>query len=454
MLPVRLHPRRVVARAVTLPAVTAKPRSVIHNPDFVRLWTAETISQFGTQVSLLALPLVAVALLQASPFEVALLGTIEFLPFILFSLPAGAWVDRLRRRPVLIVGDIGRAVALLSVPVAYLMGVLTIGQLYVVGFITGTLTVFFDVAYQSYLPALVDRDQLVDGNGKLEVSRTIAQTAGPAIGGGLIGVLTAPIAIVVDAVSYGFSAFFVFLIRKHEPQPDAHHDEHGAPREGLRREVMAGLRYVLGNPYLRGIAGSTGTSNFFTNIALATFIVFAVRDLGLSPTQIGIVFGLGNIGALVGALTADRCRRWLGLGPTIVVSMLGTGPALLLIAIAPRSFPIPFLVASGFLMGLSSVIYNINQVSFRQAITPGPMQGRMNATMRFIVWGTIPIGQIIGGAIATAASVSTAIWVGALGAFLAVLPVLLSPVRRLRDMPTPAEDGPSGDAAASGASAS
>jgi MFS family permease len=454
MLAVRLDPRRAMVRPSTLPAVTAKPRSVIHNRDFVRLWTAETISQFGTQVSLLALPLVAVALLQATPFEVALLGTIEFLPFILFSLPAGAWVDRLRRRPVLIAGDIGRAVALMSVPIAYLMDVLTIGQLYVVGFITGTLTVFFDVAYQSYLPALVDRDQLVDGNGKLEVSRTIAQTAGPAIGGGLIGILTAPIAIVVDAVSYAFSAFFVFLIRKQEPAPDAHVDEHGAPREGLRREVMAGLRYVLGNPYLRGIAGSTGTSNFFTNIALATFIVFAVRDLGMTPAQIGIVFGLGNIGALLGALIADRCRRWLGLGPTIVVSMLGTGPALLLIAIAPRSFPIPFLVASGFVMGLSSVIYNINQVSFRQAITPGPMQGRMNATMRFIVWGTIPVGQVIGGAIATAASVSTAIWVGAIGAFFAVLPVLLSPVRGLRDMPTPLDDGSAGVAGAPEASAS
>jgi MFS family permease len=176
--------------------------SVIRNADFVRLWVAETISQFGTQVSLLAIPLVAVTLLDASPFEVAVLGTVEFLPFILFSLPAGAWVDRLRRRPILIAGDIGRAVVLATVPIAYALGVLTMAQLYVVGFVVGTLTVLFDVAYQSYLPSLVERDQLVDGNSKLEASRTIAQSAGPALGGGLIGLVTAPLAILADAASF------------------------------------------------------------------------------------------------------------------------------------------------------------------------------------------------------------------------------------------------------------
>ena len=185
--------------------MTADPRpiaSVIRNADFVRLWTAQTISQFGTQVSLLAIPLVAVSLLNASPFEVALLGTVEFVPFILFSLPAGAWVDRLRRRPILIAGDIGRAAVLASVPIAYALGVLSMAQLYVVGFVAGTLTVLFDVAYQSYLPSIVDRAQLVDGNGKLEASRTIAQSAGPALGGGLIGLVTAPLAILVDGVSF------------------------------------------------------------------------------------------------------------------------------------------------------------------------------------------------------------------------------------------------------------
>ncbi len=413
--------------------------SVLRNPDFVRLWTAETISQFGTQISLLALPLVAVVLLEASPFEVALLGTVEFLPFILFSLPAGAWVDRLRRRPILILGDLGRAVALATIPAAFVLDVLTIWQLYLVGFIAGTLTVLFDVAYQSYLPALVERDQLVDGNGKLEVSRTLAQTAGPALGGGVIGLVTAPLAILADALSFVVSALFVVAIRKPEPTPDRHRDEHGRQRGSLRSEVMHGLRYVLGNPYLRGIAAATGTSNLFSNIAFATYIVYAVRELGLDAGEIGIVFGLGNIGAVVGALTASRWASALGLGRTIIVTMALNSPGILLVALAPREGPIPFLVAAGFLTGLSAVVYNINQVSFRQAITPLPMQGRMNATMRFIVWGTIPVGQILGGIIATAVSLSAAIWVGALGSFLAVIPLLITPVRHLRDMPTPAD---------------
>ncbi len=425
-----------------------KPAGVLRNGDFVRLWTAQTISQFGTQVSLLAIPLVAVILLKASPFEVAMLGTVEFVPFILFSLPAGAWVDRLRRRPILIFGDVGRAASLASIPIVYLLGGLTIWQLYVVGFVNGTLTVFFDVAYQSYLPSLVERDQLVDGNGKLETSRTIAQTAGPAIGGGLIGILTAPVAVVVDALSYVASALFVFLIRREEPTPDRHVDEHGRPRGGLRSEVAAGLRYVLGDRYLRGIAASTGTANLFGSIAFATYIVYLVRDLGLSAGEIGIILGLGNSGAIVGAVTANRFARWVGLGPAIVLAMLASGPGLLLIAVAPKAFPAPFLIASGILFGLSVVVYNINQLSFRQAITPTSMQGRMNATMRFIVWGTIPVGQVLGGIIGSSLGVHEAIWIGAAGSFLAVVPLLITPVRTLREMPAPVDDA--GEGAATG----
>ena len=422
--------------------MTGPTPGVIHNADFRRLWSAQTISQFGTQVSLLALPLVAVALLEATPFAVALLGTVEFLPFILFSLVAGAWVDRLRRRPILILADLLRAIALASIPLAYLADVLTMGQLYVVGFVTGTLTVFFDVAYQSYLPSLVERDQLVDGNVKLETSRTVAQTAGPALGGALIGILTAPIAIVVDAVSYAVSALIVFLIRRPEPVPDRAVDVPGAPRLGLRREVSDGLRYVLRNDYLRGIAASSALANLANNIAMSTFLVYAVRELGMGPAQIGIVLGLGNIGAIVGALSADRARRTLGLGRAIVVSMLIEAPALALIALAPAASPVPFLIVSGVIASFGVVVSNINQRSFRQAITPAAMQGRMNATMRFVVWGTIPVGQLVGGIIATAVSLHAAIWVGAVGSFVAVVPLLISPVRTLRELPAPIDEGP------------
>src|SRR5438309_4311121 len=211
-----------MSQAVKTPAGTERPRSLWRHRDFMRLWTGETISQLGTQVTLLALPLTAIVILRANAFQVGLLSTLEFLPFILVGLPAGVWVDRLRRRPILIAGDILRFLTLGSIPLAYKLGALHIVQLYVVAFLTGIGTVFFDVAYQSYLPSLVDRDQIVDGNSKLEISRSGAQLAGPGLAGALIQLLKAPVAILVDALSYVDSAVFVFSIRGGEPPPPKH----------------------------------------------------------------------------------------------------------------------------------------------------------------------------------------------------------------------------------------
>lgn len=273
------------------------PRSrlgLLRHADFRRLWIAETISQFGTQISLLGVPLVAIALLDATPFQVALLGTVEFLPFVLFSLPAGAWIDRLRRRPILIAADVGRAASLASIPIAWQLGVLSIEQLYVVGFFIGIMTVFFDVAYMSYLPSLVEPDDILEGNSKLEISRTVAQTAGPALGGGLIGLVGAPLAILADSLSFLASAAFVTRIKRQEPAPDKHLDALGKPRVGLRREVAEGLRYVFGNRYLRTIAASTAASNLFSNIVFSVYLVYVVRDLGLGVATIGVVLGIGT----------------------------------------------------------------------------------------------------------------------------------------------------------------
>lgn len=407
--------------------------------DFLKLWSAETISQLGTQVSLLAVPLVAILVLESSPFEVALLGTIEFLPFILISLPAGVWVDRLPRRPILILGDLGRALALASIPVAYALGVLTIYQLYVVGFIVGVCTVFFDVAYMSYLPALVDRDRLVEGNSKLEISRSGAQIAGPGLAGAIIGVVGAPIAIILDAISFIGSAAFVLGIRKREPPPKPANE--GARRgPSMREEVVAGLRYVLGQRYLRSIALCTGISNFFGNVVYAILLVYIVREIGLTPQVIGLVFGLGNIGFLLGAILADRISGRFGVGPTIIGAALVFGPSALLIAVAPKELAIPFLLASGLLAGLGGVVYNVTQVSLRQAITPERMQGRMNATMRFVVWGTIPIGSLLGGTLGTVLGLHEAIWIGAIGGLFSFVPLLFSPLRSLGEMPRPADE--------------
>jgi MFS family permease len=423
-----------------------RPGGLWLHRDFRSLWAAETISVFGTQISQLALPLVAVITLEASAFEVALLGVVEFAPFILISLPAGVWVDRLRRKPILVTADLGRAALLASIPVAYWLDALTIWQLYGVGFVVGVLTVFFDVAYQSYLPSLVSRQQLVEGNSKLEISRSAAQLAGPGFAGLLVEAVKAPGAVLVDAVSFALSALYLFRIKAEERAPTRAERDAGP---GMKQEVKEGLRWVFGNRYLRWIAASTATFNFFANILFAVYLVFAVRVLGLRPGVIGLVFAVSSIGYLVGALLANRLSRRFGVGPTIILGAAGS-ISLLLLAAAPTSNPIPFLIAAQAISSMGIPIYNITQVSFRQAITPERLQGRMNSVMRFIVWGVMPLGSLVGGALATWFGLRTAIWVGAIGMTLAVLPVLLSPVRTLREMPEPVEEPLPSEADAAG----
>jgi MFS family permease len=414
------------------------PRSGLwRHADFLKLWSAETISQLGSQITGLALPFVAILTLDVSAFEVALLGAVEFAPFILISLPAGVWVDRMRRKQILVVADVGRALLLLSVPLAYWLDVLTIWQLYVVGFAVGVLTVFFDVAYQSYLPSLVDRAQLVEGNSKLEISRSGAQIAGPSVAGPMVQILTAPVAILADALSFLASAFFLFGIRKGEQLPE----RKPAEKSSMKADLSEGLRYVLGHRYLRWIAASTATFNFWSNVMFSIFLVYLARELDLSPSVIGLIFAVGSIGYLGGALLTSRLSSRLGVGPTIVVGA-ALGAASLLVPLAPEDSPVPFLIASQALVSLGLPIYNVTQVSLRQAITPERLQGRMNSVMRFIVWGVIPLGTLAGGALASVTSLKVAIWAGAIGISTAFLPVLLSPVRSLKTVPEAPEPEP------------
>lgn len=412
-----------------------RARGLWRHPDFLKLWTGQTISQFGTQFTLLGLPLIAILLLKANAFEVGLLGTVEFLPFILFGLPAGAWVDRLRRRPILIAGDVGRALSLASIPIAYALGRLALPQLYVVAFVNGVLTVFFDVAYQSYLPSIVDRDQLVEGNSKLEGSRATAQIAGPGLAGGVIQWIGAPLAILADAASFMASALFVFLIRRPEPPVPVHP---GGKRK-IRAEIAEGLRFVVKSRELRAIAACTGSANLFSQVATAVFLLYAVRSLHLNAGQIGVIFAIGNVGALLGALSGGAIARKLGVGPTIVLSATVFGPSWLLVPLASPASPYPFLIAAMLIASFGGVIYNVNQVGLRQAITPLRMQGRMNATMRFMVWGTIPIGAFLGGVLGNTIGLRPTLWVGAIGGCLTFLPVLLSPVRSLMRIPERSE---------------
>jgi MFS family permease len=410
-------------------------RSLWRHGDFMKLWTAQTISQFGDEVTQLALPLVAVLTLDVEPFELGLLGVFQFLPFILLTIPAGVWVDRMRRKPILIGADIGRAILLASIPIAYLGGWLTIWQLYVVAFAIGCLEVFFDVAYQSYLPSVVDRDRLVEGNAKLELSVSASNIIGPGVAGFLVELVRAPIAIVFDVLSYLGAVVVLLFIRRPEIPPEPH-DPATGPRPTMRKEAMEGLRYVLGHPYLKNIAACTGTLNLFGNLGTAVLLLYVVDELGLTPGTIGLVFAVSNGGVLLGALTSERFGRWIGVGPTIVWSAFLSSFSLVAVALAPRDAPVPFLIAGFFIGAATAVIYNVNQVSLRQAITPERMLGRMNATMRFIVWGTIPIGALLGGSIAQlTGDLHLTVWIGAIGSFLGFLPVLFSQVRGLQHIP-------------------
>jgi MFS family permease len=402
--------------------------------DFLKLWTGQTISEFGSQISALAIPWLAAVGLHASPFEFSLLGVLGFLPFILFALPAGVWVDRLRRRPILIVGDASRAVLLAAIPLLWAVGVLRIWQLLAIQFVVGIFTVFFDVAYQSYLPSLVDRDRLVEGNAKLQTTVSLALVAGPGLAGVLIATITAPYAIVLDAASFVISTAFMIPIRRREALPEKNE---GAPRPRMLPELKEGLAFVVRHPYLRSIAACTGSSNFFGQIAFTIVLLYMVRVLHLSSFSAGAVFASFGVGSIAGALAANRVQRTMGVGPAIVAPAVLFSLAGLAYPLAPRSFAAPLFALGSLLFGYGSTAYNITQVSLRQAITPERLQGRMNASMRWIVWGTLPLGQLAGGGIATAYGLRAALWVGAIGSLFTFLPVLLSPVRSIREMPQP-----------------
>jgi MFS family permease len=401
--------------------------------DFLKLWTGQSISELGSQISGLAIPWLAAAGLHATALEFSLLTVVGLLPFILFALPAGVWVDRLRRRPILIVGDAARAVLLGYVPLAWALGILTIGQLLAIQFAVGIFTVFFDIAYQSYLPALVAPAQLVEGNSKLQTTAAAAGVTGPGIAGVLIGVLTAPYAIALDAASFVVSTAFMIPIRAVETTPE--HAE-GAPRPRMLPELREGIAYVVRHPHLRWIAVCTGSSNFFSMISMAIGLLYMQRVLQISSFWAGAVFAGFGIGSLVGAVTTTRLQRAVGVGrailfPTVLFSFAG-----FVYPLAPHGArAVPVLLAGTLVFGYASMAYNITQVSYRQAITPQRIQGRMNASMRWIVWGTMPLGSILGGAIGTAVSLRAALWVGAIGGTVAVLPILLTSVRSIAEMP-------------------
>lgn len=413
--------------------------SIWSSSDFTYLWSAYVISQLGTQVSFIALPLIATITLAATPFEVSVLSSLGWLPIALISLPAGAWIDRLRRRPILIVADVSSAISLLLIPIAYLFDGLTIWILYAVALLSGAFSVIFDIAHGTYVRTVVDRQHLVAGNSALEVGRSMTRIAGPTLAGAAIQLLTAPVAIVLDSLSFLMSAVLLFRIRQPEPRLGAVSSSEGhAPR--IRQDIVAGLRYVRRHRLLAPLAGSAALTNLGLSIVEGILIVYMARELDLSAGQIGLTFTIANLGLLFGASASTRIVGRFGPGRTLVGAAGFQALSLLLVPMAAVA-PLLVLAAGQMLRTFGVVVFNVNARSVRQAIVPDRMLGRTNATLQFISWGTIPAGNIAGGAIATWMGVEAALWVGVGFAITGALAIGMSQVRDLQELPV-MEDHP------------
>jgi MFS family permease len=402
--------------------------------DFVKLWAGQTISLIGSQITFLALPLTAVLVLDATPAQMGFLTAAEAIPSLLVGLFVGVWVDRYRRRPILIAADLGRAALLLVIPVAAILGALRIEYLYIVAFLVGTLELVFDVAHRSFLPSLVKHEQLVEGNSKLEMSRSVAMILGPGVAGGLVQLVTAPIAMAFDAISFLVSALLLGWIRTPEPAPRP-----SDQRESIWEEIGEGLRLVSGDKLLRAVAGCIGTLGLFNSVLEAVLILYVTRELGIGPGLLGLAFAGGSVGFLLGTLLPGWVTRRFGLGPGIIGGLLLVGLSDLLIPLAGGSVVVlvimMVLMTAQFFFGLGFVIFNTGQVSLRQAITPDHLQGRMNAVMSFIDWGVVPLGGLLGGGLGEAIGLRSTLLLAAMGEILAILWLLLSPLRSLLEQP-------------------
>jgi MFS family permease len=402
--------------------------SLWRHRDFVRLWAGQTVSVFGSQVTELALPLCAVLTLNATAFQMGLLSAAGMAPWILFALLVGVWVDRsLRRRWILVAADLGRALVLLSIPIAAVFGVLSLGQLFAVAFAAGCLTLAFNVAWGSYLNVLVPRDQLVDGNSKLMGSYATAQIAGPSIAGALVQAFSAPFAILVDALSFLVSAFSLRSIRA--PEPERRLEQRGS----LRHDLAVGLRFVRDDPLQRAIAGSAATLNFFGLAIYAVLVLYAVRELHLSSLLIGLFFAFGAVGALLGTQLAPRLTRRFGAGRTILLATIGFPPALAIVPLAspgqPAWLAVTILAVAEVVGGLAVMLFDVNTAALRQAVTPEHLYGRSAGAMSFLTQGAKPLGSLFGGTLGTVFGLHSTLWICAAGGLLVIPWTVFSPLR-------------------------
>ncbi|MFK0173198.1 MFS transporter [Streptomyces sp. NPDC090306] len=401
--------------------------------DFMLLWGGQTVSEMGSAVTEIALPLVAVVALQASTFEVGLLTAAATAAFAVIALPAGALVDRRSKRSVMIVCNVLRLLIIGSVPVAAAFGDLTMTQLYVVAATAGVCTVFFDVSYQSYVPSLIRAEQRMDANGKLGTTQAFALLGGPGLGGGLVAVFGAAAAMTADAVSYLVSVVSISGIRAREEPPAVRQTG-----ETLRGRIAEGLRFVFGHEVLRWIVACTATANLFGGMGSALATIFLVRELHVRPGLLGLVMAGAAVGGVAGGACAGRLARRIGSARVIWVSMLVFSAPQVIAATARPGWGVLLFPLGWGIEYFAGMVYNIAQLSYRQSVTPPELMGRMNAAVRWVVWGTLPLGGVLGGVLGTQIGVRPTLWLAFTGSWAAGWFVFLSPLRRMRDVPAPA----------------
>lgn len=412
------------------------PTLLRENREFRNVFAAHSISLVGDQITLIALPLTAVLVLDAGAAEMGYLTAAGLVPYLLFALHAGAWVDRRgRRRRTMIVADVGRAVVVATVPVAYALDVLTIEQLLVTEFLVGSLAVLFSVADTALFVAVVPRARYVEGQSLLNGSRAFSYVAGPTAGGLLVQALTAPAALVIDACSYLFSAFFLGRIAPVEPPTE----------EAKRGHVAAGLRFIRDSPVVRASLAATATVNFFNFVFWALFVLYVTRELDIPPGTLGLVLGAGAVGGVIGSIVTGPIGRRIGIGPAFVVGCIGFPAPLLLVPLAegPRWLVVSALFLAEFGSGLGVMLIDISAGAMFAAIIPHRLRARVSGAYSMVNYGVRPLGSLVGGALGSTIGLRPTLWIATVGALAGVLWLLPSPIPRLRDLPEPEDaDGP------------
>ncbi len=401
--------------------------------DFMKFWAGETVSLFGTQVTSLALPLTAIIVLHATPGQLGVIRFLQTVPFLLLALLIGAWVDRRRKRPVMIGSNAARFVLVGLVPILAVAGALGMPILYLLAFGIGVATVFFDVCWMSYVPSLVGKDQLAEANSKVSTSYAVADVSGPALGGVLVQLLGAPKAMAADALSYLVSIGTLLAIKTEEPSPERPAERH------LLAEIREGLQLVLGNRYVRATTTQGGLWNFCYIMTDTIFLLYAIRELHFTPSLVGLVIGVGMTGGIIGSALASSFSRRFRYGPTIMIACgFGTLPTFLIPAAqGSRALLTVLFMVAYFLVRFGAVTANVLMITLRQTVTPARLLGRMNAAARTVLYTGGSLGAIAAGLLGSTIGLRSTLWVAAVGFALTLIPLLLSPIPTLRELPPP-----------------